>query len=173
MNSDSLVPIAAAKDIAEKYGQKQVIVFTYDGKGTTAITYGESVEDSAAAAEGANFIKKGWKWPENTIVESAKVQALRDAYREVEAECRHWHTEATKGMFAEDRFVIARETAVYAVANSRPELGYTIMSGWGIFNSREDARKLITMLNLPLGWVVMPLSQLLTTVDGTRTPPVE
>ena len=37
------------------------------------------------AAAGANELKRKWGWPENTIVESAKVQALYDRIAELEA----------------------------------------------------------------------------------------
>ena len=72
------IPIKQAEGFAIANGLKQVIIFGYDGTNTHIVTWGDTVENSAQAAAGANHVKKLWAWPEDTIVESAKVQALRD-----------------------------------------------------------------------------------------------
>lgn len=82
----SAVPISVAEEISQVYGQKQVIIFAWDGNITHATTYGVAVEDSAAAAAGANKIKSIWDWPANTIVESARVQALYNRIKYLERE---------------------------------------------------------------------------------------
>ncbi len=87
------VPVTAAEDIAYKYAQKQVIIFSYDGDITSITTFGVSAADSARAASGANQLKAYWGWPENTIVESAKVQALYDRIAELEAQLDHYDNE--------------------------------------------------------------------------------
>lgn len=60
------VPIEAAKDIAEKYDKDQVIVVCWDDehKRTHVTTYGKSLSDCKAAAEGGNFVKRALGWPE-------------------------------------------------------------------------------------------------------------
>lgn len=79
-------PVSVAEEIAQAYGQRQVIIFAWDGSTTSATTYGVEVEDSAAASAGANRIKSIWDWPANTIVESARVQALYNRIKYLENE---------------------------------------------------------------------------------------
>lgn len=76
------IPIKQAQAFAIANDLKQVIIFGHGGTDnpyeTHVVTWGETVQDAAQAAAGANLIKKNWGWPEDTIVESAKVQALCD-----------------------------------------------------------------------------------------------
>jgi hypothetical protein len=58
------LPIRAAKDVAQKYDCKQVIVLAWDGELTHIVTYGKSREDCSQAATGGNLLKKKWGWPE-------------------------------------------------------------------------------------------------------------
>jgi len=61
------IPIEAAKDIADKYGQNQVVIVTFDKSTglTHVVTYGKSVEECAEAAQGGNFVKRALGWPES------------------------------------------------------------------------------------------------------------
>lgn len=73
------------RQLAETLQAEQAILFTYNqASGTVITTWGSTAERSAQAAAGANTIKKQWGWPEDTIVESAKVLALRDRIAELE-----------------------------------------------------------------------------------------
>lgn len=60
------IPIQAAKDIAAKYGQGQVIIATWDAKTglTHVVTYGVTTADCEQAAKGGNLIKRALGWPE-------------------------------------------------------------------------------------------------------------
>lgn len=58
------IPVAAAKRVAEDYGQRQVVIVTWDGETTHVVTYGATVADCAQAAEGGNFVKRALGWPE-------------------------------------------------------------------------------------------------------------
>lgn len=78
------IPVKAAKELAEKYKAKQVILFAWDGKLTHVVTYGETVEDCAQAANGANNIKKSWGWPEDTLTEPARVKGLQNRVANLE-----------------------------------------------------------------------------------------
>lgn len=82
--------IGRLAELAEKLGATQAILFTHSQEtGTVIDTWGVDAERSAQAAAGANTIKKHWGWPEDTIVESAKVKELRDRIAELEAEVEH------------------------------------------------------------------------------------
>jgi len=61
------IPIQAAKDIATKYGQSQVIIVTWDGAtgNTHVVTYGATVADREQAAKGGNLVKRTLGWPES------------------------------------------------------------------------------------------------------------
>lgn len=72
------IPIEAAKHVCEMYDCRHVIILAWDGESTHVVTYGESAEDSDIAAESANYIKKIWGWPKETLMESPKVQNLKD-----------------------------------------------------------------------------------------------
>lgn len=61
------IPIQVAKDIAEKYGQAQVIIVTWDAKEglTHVVTYGQTLTDCDQAAKGGNLVKRALGWPES------------------------------------------------------------------------------------------------------------
>lgn len=60
----SRIPIAAARRIAEEFGQRQVILVCWDGETTHVTTYGASAAECAQAAEGGNYVKRALGWPE-------------------------------------------------------------------------------------------------------------
>ncbi len=52
------IPVSEAKDLAEKYGKDQVLIFAYDresGRMHTT-TYGKSAEDKLQAAQGGDRV---------------------------------------------------------------------------------------------------------------------
>ena len=59
------IPIAAARRIAEEYGQQQVILVTWDGANTHVVTYGTTLEACDQAAQGGNRVKRSLGWPED------------------------------------------------------------------------------------------------------------
>lgn len=71
------IPIKAAKDLAEKYNQRQVIVFTWDGATQHCVTYGVTPQDCDQAAQGGNKIKKILGWPDSTFGEPNRVKKLK------------------------------------------------------------------------------------------------
>ena len=76
-------------ELAQKLGFTQAVLFTHcQETGTVVDTWGIDAERSAQAAKGANTIKQGWGWPEDTIVESEKVKALHAHIAELEEEVR-------------------------------------------------------------------------------------
>lgn len=78
------IPVKAAKAFAQDNGLQQVIIFGWDGTSTHVVTYGDTVEACAIAAEGANRIKKGWDWPEKLLAEPSRVKKLQDKIKELE-----------------------------------------------------------------------------------------
>ncbi len=71
------IPISRAEDFGKLCDLKQVIIFGWDGSKTHVVTWGNNEVACAQAAEGANQIKKDWGWPDDTIVESTSVLALK------------------------------------------------------------------------------------------------
>ena len=61
------ISITAAKEIADKYSQNQVVIVTFDKSEnrTHVVTYGQTLEDCAQAAQGGNFVKKALGWPDS------------------------------------------------------------------------------------------------------------
>lgn len=49
------IPIAAAKEVAQKYDLSQVLLLGYDGKRAHVVTYGKTKADCAAAAKAQDF----------------------------------------------------------------------------------------------------------------------
>lgn len=79
------LPIKSAKEIAQKYSLKQVILCAWDGKNTHIVTYGDSIEDCSQAAEGGNRIKKALGWPEELCNDKpSRVKKLEEKIEELE-----------------------------------------------------------------------------------------
>lgn len=67
MKSFKRIPIKAAKDIADKYNQNEVILVTFDAMTglTHVVTYGKTLFDCQSAAVGGNRLKREFlKWPD-------------------------------------------------------------------------------------------------------------
>lgn len=58
------LPIADAKEFADRRNLRQVIVIAWDGERTHCVTYGKTAEDCDQAALGAERLKQALKWPE-------------------------------------------------------------------------------------------------------------
>src|SRR5882724_736385 len=58
------IPIEVARFACEAAECRQVILCAWDGKLTHIVTYGKTVEDCAQAAQGGNYLKQKWGWPE-------------------------------------------------------------------------------------------------------------
>jgi len=72
------IPIKAAKDIAQEYNLKQVILCAWDGELTHIVTYGKTLEDCDQAAQGGNKIKKFLGWSEELCeAEPSRVKKLK------------------------------------------------------------------------------------------------
>lgn len=70
------IPIKAAKDLAQNYGQDQVIVMAWDDsrKLMHVVSYGKTMKDCEQAAQGANLMKKVLGFPyEMTVTKPARV----------------------------------------------------------------------------------------------------
>lgn len=59
------LPIKAAKELAEKYNQDQVILVTWDKKDkcTHTVSYGKTKEDCKQAEKGINFVRLALRYP--------------------------------------------------------------------------------------------------------------
>jgi hypothetical protein len=72
------LPIKAAKDLAQKYGQSQVILVTWDDKDNLihTVSYGKTLKDCEQAAIGANKVRKALGFPEDMCKDKpARVKA--------------------------------------------------------------------------------------------------
>lgn len=79
------LPVSAAERLATEHGQHQVIVLCWDGQRTHVVTWGDTPETAAQAAEAGNRIKRFLGWPEDLCrAESAKVARMRARIAELE-----------------------------------------------------------------------------------------
>lgn len=76
------IPVAAAREIANKFVCRQVILLAWDGELTHIVTYGKSVDDCAHAAAGGNMLKQKWGWPECND-QPSRVRKLEEALKEL------------------------------------------------------------------------------------------
>lgn len=137
------IPINQAKGFAIAQDLQQVIIFGYDGKETHVVTWGDSDERSAQAAAGANHIKKLWGWPEDTIVDSAKVVAIKDENERLKIQ--------VVNLFDRIKALeLAASTAARLVPTVHVIEGTEYEAGWGqrpdgfiAFLSKEDAELFI------------------------------
>lgn len=70
--STKRIPIRAARQVAQEFGQRQVVMVTWDGETTHVVTYGKTATDCDQAVQGGNFVKKALGWPENMCRDRAK-----------------------------------------------------------------------------------------------------
>ncbi|OPY02573.1 MAG: hypothetical protein A4E60_00982 [Syntrophorhabdus sp. PtaB.Bin047] len=90
-----LIPVDAAKRIAEEYAQDQVIVCTFESTTNRVhvVTYGKRIEDAENAAKGGDFVKKALGWPDRLCNSTPpRVQALGDALKEAVKLIEGWHS---------------------------------------------------------------------------------
>lgn len=79
------LPIRIARSIAQNHSCQQVIIVAWDGMLTHVVTYGTTIEASAQAAEGGNFVKRALGWPENLCQsEPSRVRKLQARIQELE-----------------------------------------------------------------------------------------
>lgn len=131
IENSAAVRIKLAEGMARTLGFSQIIVFGHHPEcGTVVTTWGDDAERAAQAAAGANAIKKQWGWPEDTIVESAKVQELRDRIVELE------------------KLVGTQFALVHVIEGTEYERGWGQRpDGYAAFKSREDAEAYIDHYN--------------------------
>lgn len=156
------VRIALAESMARTLGFKQLIVFGHSQEsGTVITTWGEDAELSAQAAHGANYIKNLWCWPQDTIVESEKVTAIK-------GELAGLYTRFDQVVAALDEATRERDDALhrikemelqyYHAPRAKPTVhvieGTEYERGWGCrpdglvaFKSKEDAEAWIASYN--------------------------
>jgi len=89
-----LIPVDAARRIAEEYAQDQVVICTFEN--TTGrvhvVTYGKHIEDAENAAKGGDFVKKALGWPGRFCNSTPpRVQVLADALTQAVGLIRTWH----------------------------------------------------------------------------------
>jgi hypothetical protein len=58
------IPIKAAGEFTKAHGLRYVVIFARGDKTSRVVTYGNTVEESSAAAELGNKMKVGLGWPE-------------------------------------------------------------------------------------------------------------
>lgn len=81
------LPIAAAKMVASRYNQDQVILITFDKKDglTHVVSYGRSLLDCSQAAQGANRIKQTLRFPADLCeTEPARIKRMKARITELE-----------------------------------------------------------------------------------------
>lgn len=86
-NTNDHIPESEAKRISHEYGFPQVVIVAFDPvTGNQHVTtFGTSAENSDAAAQFGNFIKRSNGWPvDMCIAEPEKVLKLRDRIVELE-----------------------------------------------------------------------------------------
>ncbi len=91
------IPIKAAKDFAEMYDQAQVIIFTLDRKDNLVhtLSYGETLEDCAQAAEGANRLRKALDYPPR---EPSQMRRLQEENKRLREENRSLREEVSRSV---------------------------------------------------------------------------
>lgn len=95
------LPIELAKDVADKYKLRQVIVLAWDGKATHVVTYGDSISDSDLAADAGNQLKAFLGWPEHLRQdESVKVVAMRAELAKLRVDVEEMQREQRKRISA-------------------------------------------------------------------------
>lgn len=79
------IPIKAAERIAKDYNCSHAIILTWDGKEQYVVTYGNSLEACAQAANGGNMVKKAANWPESLYADPAPVRKLKKRIKILES----------------------------------------------------------------------------------------
>jgi len=130
------IPIKQAEGFAVANDLQQVIIFGHDATGVThVLTWGDTAERAAAAAAGANRIKKDWGWPEDTLAESAKVTALRAELAAAQARIQELEASDVEP---------AVQRAVHVIEGTEYERGWGQRpDGYAAFLTKADAEAYI------------------------------
>ena len=80
------IPISAAKDLAKRFGQTHVVIFTSDDKTQHVVTYGRTAEQSGQAADAGNRLKRALGWPDDLHQQPSRVRRLQARIKELEAQ---------------------------------------------------------------------------------------
>lgn len=79
------IPIKAAKEFAKNHGLSHVIIMAYDGELNHVVTYGDTVENCAQAADFGNKLKDALGWPKCLHDQPSRVKALQKKVKKLEA----------------------------------------------------------------------------------------
>lgn len=79
------LPIRGARELAVRYGLRQVILAAWDGARTHVVTYGATSDDCDQAAQGGEMIKRVMGWP-NWEAPPPRVKKLKLQIERLEAE---------------------------------------------------------------------------------------
>ena len=86
------MPVKSAKEVADKYCCRQVIICAWDGDLTHVVTYGKSQEDCAQAAIGGALMKKTMEWPEKFWGKEPKhVAKLKEQIEELKKKSQDYY----------------------------------------------------------------------------------
>jgi hypothetical protein len=78
------IPIKALRDLARQLSQRQAILLCWDGSCSHVVTWGQTTEDCAQAAEGGNRIKDLLGWPETLHAWPSRVRRLQERISQLE-----------------------------------------------------------------------------------------
>jgi hypothetical protein len=87
------IPIKAAKDLANKYGQTHLILWSWDGDCQHITTYGKSLVQCDQAANLGNDIKTVLDWPKYTHRTPSRVKKLLKQIKTLKQEVQHLNQE--------------------------------------------------------------------------------
>jgi hypothetical protein len=81
------IPVSVAANVGKGHACRQVVVVAWDGDLTHVVTWGDTPEMCAQAAEGGNALKKALGWPEKLCdTQPSAIKKLRAEVKRLEAE---------------------------------------------------------------------------------------
>lgn len=80
------IPITDLKEFAKKNELTHCILLAHDGKLDHVVTYGDTVENCAQAAEFGNTLKKALGWPDSLMAIPNRVKTMKKKIEELEKE---------------------------------------------------------------------------------------
>jgi len=82
------IPVSSLKKFAKEQKLTMAILLAWDGQLTHVVTWGQSLEECAKAADAGNSLKTAIGWPDSLHAQPSRVRKLQERIKKLEDEIK-------------------------------------------------------------------------------------